>query len=52
MINPTIYNASIGCGVAAIGVGAGAQWGWPVGLMAAGVLVVSLAVFALRIGVR
>lgn len=44
----TVYNASIGGGVALMSIGAGAQFGWPVGLMTAGALVISLAIVTLR----
>jgi len=45
----TSYNLSIGAGVACVGIGAGAQWGWPVGLMAVGGLVVALTLNLARI---
>lgn len=38
----TSYNLSIGAGVACIGIGAAAQWGWPVASMAVGILVIGL----------
>lgn len=47
-MNPTIYNATIGAGVASLSVGAGAQFGWPVGLMVAGGLVLLLTLAMLR----
>jgi hypothetical protein len=42
-----VYNASIGIGTALVGVGAGAAFGWPFGLMATGAMMVVLAVAAL-----
>lgn len=47
-MTPTIYNVSMGAGVASVGVGVGAQWGWPFGLMAVGALVLCLTVFTVR----
>ena len=48
-MTPTSYNLSIGAGSAMAAIGAGAQWGWPVGLMAAGLLVIALTLVALRL---
>lgn len=42
-MNVAITNATNAAGVALAAVGAGAQWGWPVGLMVAGVLMLGLA---------
>ena len=47
-MSPFVYNASVGAGVAMVAVGAGAQWGWPVGLITAGALVLVLTVNMLR----
>lgn len=47
-MNPRTYNASIAAGVSSAAIGAGAQWGWPMGLMVAGALVLALAVSTLR----
>jgi len=50
-VNPaTVYNASVAAGVVCASVGAGAQWGWPVGLMVAGGLVLVLSFAATRVG--
>ncbi len=46
-MTPLSYNLSVGAGVALSAVGAGAQWGWPVGLLAAGLLVIALSLVAL-----
>lgn len=47
-MSPVVYNTSIGSGVAMVAIGAGAQWGWPVGLMTAGALVLALTINMLR----
>lgn len=47
-MNVLIFNATNAAGVALASVGAGAQWGWPVGLMVAGGLVLALSVVMLR----
>lgn len=48
-----VYNTSIAAGVALSSIGAGAQFGWPVGLMVAGVLVLGVSALMLRmIGAR
>lgn len=41
-MNQLTYNVSLLAGTAAMSAGAGLQWGAPVGLMAAGVLVIAL----------
>jgi hypothetical protein len=48
-MNALAYNVSVAAGVLMVGIGAGAQWGWPVGLMAAGLLIVALSVVAARL---
>lgn len=47
-----IYNVCVGSGVVMLSVGAGAQFGWPVGLIAAGALLIVLSVLTLRLAVR
>ena len=44
-----IINATHAAGVALVAVGAGAQWGWPVGLMVGGGLVLALSLVMLRV---
>lgn len=44
-----IYNASVALGVLMLAIGAGAQWGWPVGMMVSGALVLGLTAYTLRI---
>ena len=39
--------AEVGAGVLMAGIGAGAQWGWPIGLWVAGMLVIALSLAAL-----
>lgn len=46
-MTPLSYNLSVGAGVALSAVGAGAQWGWPVGALAAGLLVCALTLASL-----
>lgn len=46
-MTPTSYNISVGAGVLMAGIGAGAQWGWPIGLWVAGMLVIALSLAAL-----
>jgi len=41
-----VYNASIGVGVAMIGTGVGARWGWQLGIISAGALIIALTLFA------
>jgi hypothetical protein len=40
------YNASIAAGVLLISIGAGSRWGWPIGAISAGVLIIGLTLFA------
>lgn len=47
-----IYNVCVGSGVALLSVGAGAQFGWPAGLIAAGALLIGLSVLTLRMAAR
>lgn len=51
-MNPIIYNSAVAAGVALTSVGAGVQWGWPVGLMVAGALIIALSLATLRMLVR
>lgn len=51
-MSPTLYNVTVGSGVALLSVGAGAQCGWPVGLIVAGAMLIGLSVFTLRMVVR
>lgn len=51
-MNPIAYNLSSGAGVALAAIGAGAQWGWPVGLLVAGLLAVALSALVLVLAVR
>ena len=51
-MTPMTYNVSVGVGVGLAAVGAGAQWGGPIGLVAAGLLVIALSVVALVLAVR
>lgn len=51
-MSPVVYNATVGVGVVLTSVGAGAQFGWPSGLMTAGALLIGLSVFMLRLVVR
>jgi hypothetical protein len=48
-MTPLSYNLSIAAGVGLTAIGAGAQWGWPVGALAAGLLVIALSLVALRL---
>lgn len=43
-----IFNATNAAGVALVSIGAGVQWGWPVGLMVSGGLVLALSLLMLR----
>ncbi len=45
-MNQLMYNASILAGTALASIGAGLQWGVPVGLMVMGVLIVGLTLLA------
>lgn len=47
-MNPHVYNASVGAGVALVAIGAGAEWGWPIGMIAAGALVLGMTLLTLR----
>jgi hypothetical protein len=51
-MNPVVYNATVGVGVVLASVGAGAQFGWPVGLIVAGAMLIGLSVYTLRVLVR
>lgn len=51
-MTPLTYNLSIGAGLGLVAVGTGAQWGWPVGMLAAGLLIVALSVVSLVLAVR
>jgi len=51
-MSPIIYNSSVGVGVVLTSVGAGAQFGWPVGLIVAGAMLIGLSVYTLRVLVR
>ena len=46
-MTPAIYNSSLGAGVLMSAVGAGAQWGWPVGVLAAGLRLCALTLASL-----
>lgn len=46
-MTPLTYNLSLGVGVSMVAIGAGAQWGWPVGALAAGLLVCALTLASL-----
>ena len=43
----TVYNVTVAMGVAMVGVGAGAAFGWPFGLIATGALMIVLSITAL-----
>lgn len=47
-MNVAIYNATVGAGVGLVALGAGVQWGWPVGSMVGGGLILLLSVLTLR----
>ncbi len=49
MTPAAIYNVTVGAGTALVGVGAGAAFGWPFGLMSSGALMIGLAVASLRV---
>ncbi len=49
MTPAAVYNATVAAGTAMVGVGAGAAFGWPFGLMAAGAMMVALAVIAVMV---
>lgn len=51
-MNPIVYNASIASGIVLASIGAGAQFGWPWGLMVAGSSMVVLSLATLRMLVR
>lgn len=51
-MTPTSYNISIGVGVALSAIGAGAQWGWPAGVMAAGLLVLLMTMLGVSMLAR
>jgi hypothetical protein len=51
-MTPLAYNVSILGGVTTAACGAGLQWGWPVGMLAAGLLIVALSVVSLVLAVR
>ena len=46
------YNACIAGGVSLISVGAGSRWGWEIGAIAAGVLLITLTIFVTLISRR
>lgn len=47
MTPAVVYNATVAAGTAMVGVGAGAAWGWPFGLIATGALMIVLSITAL-----
>lgn len=51
-MTPTSYNVSVAAGLAMVAVGAGVQWGWPIGAVACGLLVIALSVVGLVLAVR
>lgn len=51
-MSPTTYNVSIAIGLGLTAGGAGAQWGWPIGMLAAGLLVLALTLVTLRMAGR
>jgi hypothetical protein len=53
-MSAAVYNVSIALGLVLSAVGAGAQWGWPVGAMVGGALVLALTIVSARLaaGVR
>ena len=46
------YNASIGAGVSMVGAGAASRWGWQIGAVTAGSLIIALTLFATLISRR
>lgn len=48
MTQATVYNATVGAATAMIGVGTGAEFGWPLGLVAAGAVMLVLSARMLR----
>ena len=51
-MSPIVYNATVGLGVVLVSIGAGAQFGWLVGLMVVGGLIIALSLATLRMLVR
>lgn len=49
MTRAAVYNASVGIGTTMVGVGTGAAYGWPFGLIASGLLVIVLSLVATRV---
>lgn len=49
MTPATIYNATVAVGTTMVGVGCGAAFGWPAGLIASGAIMLGLAVSMLRV---
>ena len=51
-MNPILYNSAVAAGVALTSVGAGVEWGWPIGMIVAGVLIIALSLATLSMLVR